>query len=112
MDDTLPTEEVRNRLKIRSLSARRDFESRHSHAKLFFDNVGLDLGKIILVGFPPVGDRLVGQERLVIKDFIFHAPDRKRPVGSEVQILGAVQTALHQKAFGRFFAVLERRLAS
>src|SRR3989344_1584733 len=46
MDDTLPTEEVRNRLKIRSLSARRDFESRHYHAKLFFDNVGLDLGKI------------------------------------------------------------------
>lgn len=46
MDKTLLNEEVRNKLKLRHLSARRDFESRHSHAKLFFDNVGLDLGKI------------------------------------------------------------------
>ena len=42
----MDTAQLRNRLKLRNSAAKTDFAKRHPHAKSFFDNVGLDLGRV------------------------------------------------------------------
>lgn len=42
----LPSEQLRNKLKLRHLEARDAFAKKHPHAKNFFEERGIDLGKI------------------------------------------------------------------
>ncbi|OGY09041.1 MAG: hypothetical protein A2782_00955 [Candidatus Blackburnbacteria bacterium RIFCSPHIGHO2_01_FULL_43_15b] len=48
MDDTAQTRkaQIRSKLKLRHLAAKSSFAQKHPHAKSFFDNSGIDLGKI------------------------------------------------------------------
>ncbi|MDO8503577.1 MAG: hypothetical protein Q7S60_02710 [bacterium] len=41
-----PAPNLREKLKLRHLDAQKDLHARHPHAKIFFDQKGLDLGKI------------------------------------------------------------------
>lgn len=44
--DSARHDNLRNKLKLRALSAKQDFAKHHPHAKTFFDSVGLDLGRV------------------------------------------------------------------
>lgn len=46
MDKAAQSQNLRNRLKLRHLEAKTNFEQRHPHAKSFFEERGIDLGKI------------------------------------------------------------------
>lgn len=46
MDQSAQSQNLRNRLKLRHLEAKTKFEQKHPHAKSFFEERGIDLGKI------------------------------------------------------------------
>lgn len=42
----MDTAQLRNKLKLRNLASKQDFARHHPHVKNFFDDVGLDLGRV------------------------------------------------------------------